>query len=297
MYVLSYFTAAEESLHLALSEDGRTFFEVDAGAEILRGEIATKTLRDPFLHRTADGVFHLLATDGWHSTDIIHATSEDLLTWSAQHALAVMRDIPGAMNAWAPECFVDADGAVRLIWSSLLAPGGADAPGSWEDTPQDHRIWTATTDFMTTSRAEIFFDPGYSVIDASVLPMPDGFLMAYKDERGANELSSIHKNIRTTRFASLRDGFGEPSPAATPSPVEGPSMFRRGDKGEEIVMIFDHFLEGKYSAVSSIDEGRTWAPAAVTLPEHMRHASVLVVEDATALAPLIARSQLVSAHR
>ncbi|MET4225572.1 hypothetical protein [Oerskovia enterophila] len=293
MFVLSYFTTAEESLHLALSEDGVTFHAVDEGRELLRGSVGTRTLRDPFLHRTPDGVFHLLATDRWHSPDIVHATSDDLVTWSPQHTLPVMREVPGALNAWAPECFVDAEGTIRLLWSSLLSPDSADAPESWDNTPQDQRIWTATTtDFRTTSPAEVFFDPGYSVIDASVLPVRDGYLMAFKDERGDNEIRGSHKDIRTTKFTSTTGSFTSPSAPATPAPVEGPSMFRRGAHASEIVMIFDHFLEGRYSAVSSLDEGRTWSPTRVDLPEGVRHASVLDVPDDKVLTALVARSSL-----
>ncbi|ROR97187.1 hypothetical protein EDD28_1780 [Salana multivorans] len=292
MFVLSYFTTEEESLHLALSEDGVVFHPVDDGRELLRGTVSTRALRDPFLHRTPDGVFHLLATDGWHSPDIIHASSTDLVEWSDQHTLRLMDGSHGTINTWAPECFVDDAGEIRLLWSSVLAPEGADDPETWEQVPQEHRIWTCTTrDFRTTTASHPFFDPGYSVIDATVFRLTDRFLMAFKDERGPNDLGGTHKNIRMTTFTSATGELSAPSAPVSPSPVEGPSIFRR--RPDELVMIVDHFLEGRYSAVSSHDEGLTWQPTSVDIPRGARHASVLSVPDAAILSGLRERTTLV----
>ncbi|MEU6256843.1 glycoside hydrolase family 43 protein [Streptomyces sp. NPDC047043] len=285
MYVVSYFTNADEALHLAYSHDGHDFVSVNGGRPVLRGTVGTGRLRDPFIGVGPDGLFHLLATDGWTSPHIVHATSADLLNWSEQELLPVMADVDGAHNAWAPEFFLDRQaGLYHLIWSSVVEAGSTAEGRDYEHIGQDHRIWHCTTeDFRTFSAPAVFFDPGHSVIDATVQVLDGGgFLMAYKDERGSNDLATAHKDIHLITF----DTPGGPSTSAvgpvTPSVVEGPSIFRRGD---ELVMIFDHFLEGRYGAARSKD-GVDWEPASLALPPGMRHASVL---DTSLLASLPTR--------
>lgn len=280
-FVISYFTSDDESMYLASSRDGFDFTPVNGGQPVLRGEVGTRTLRDPFIGLGPDNRFHLLATDGWNSTSIVHASSESLRIWSPQSLLPVMADVPGAKNAWAPEFFTDPEtGLFHVIWSSVVDRDGA--PHDWHDGSHEHRIWgTLTPDFKSFQPSRVFFDPGYSVIDATVQATDEGFVLAFKDERGVSDLRTAHKNIRLTTFIQPWSGkFAEPinviTPSSTPSPVEGPSLFRRGN---EWVLIFDHYLEGGYGALSSLDLAN-WQPAEISLPHGMRHASVLRLPNA-----------------
>ncbi|MGW0425137.1 glycoside hydrolase family 43 protein [Streptomyces sp. NPDC003015] len=284
MYVVSYFTAAAEALHLAYSHDGEEFVTVNGGRPILRGTVGTGRLRDPFIEVGPDGLFHLLATDGWTSTHIVHATSADLITWSPQELLPVMAAVEGALNAWAPEFFLDRrTGLYHLIWSSVVEDGGTAEGRDFEHNGQDHRIWHCTTeDFITFSAPGVFFDPGHSVIDTTVREMEGGgFLMAFKDERGTNDVATAHKDIHITTFDTPGGPYTSPKGPVTPSVVEGPSIFRRGD---EWIMIFDHFLEGRYGGLRS-DNGLDWEPVSLVLPPGMRHASVLETSLPLALSP------------
>ena len=63
----------------------------------------------------------------------------------------------------------------------------------------------------------------------------------------------------------------------TPSPVEGPTIYRKDDLW---VMLYDHFLEHRYGASLS-DDGRTWSVSEVEiiLPEGPRHGSVIEIDD------------------
>ena len=278
--MISYFTADDESMYLALSDDGIRFTPVNDGSPVLHGEVGAGTLRDPFIGLGPDGRFHLLATDGWTSTSIVHATSESLHDWSPQSLLPVMADVCGARNAWAPEFFVDpSTGLAHLIWSSVVDCD--DTQRDWLDGTHEQRIWgTTTADFRAFEPSRVFFDPGYSVIDATVQATDVGFIMAFKDERGVNEVSTAHKNIVLATFSRPWSETAEPiiviSPSRTPSPVEGPSLFRRDN---EWILIFDHYLEGGYGALKSPDLAN-WQPAEISLPPGMRHASVLRLPNA-----------------
>lgn len=276
--ILSYFTERDEALHLAVSRDGGHSFEpVNEGRPVLRGNVGTGALRDPFLGLGPDGRVHMLATNGWSSPSIVHAVSEseDLGSWSAQRLIPVMDEVPGAHNAWAPEFFFDhTAGRYHLIWSSVVDDAVPAEGRDWQNVGQDHRIWHCTTeDFTSFSPPEVFFDPGHPVIDATVVRDGERFLMAYKDERGVNDPSTSHKHILLTTFDRPGGPYEAPRGPVGPSAVEGPCFFRRG---EEWILLFDHYLEGRYGAVRSGD-GLTWQAASVDLPSGMRHASVLTL--------------------
>ncbi|MDX3247125.1 glycoside hydrolase family 43 protein [Streptomyces sp. ME18-1-4] len=284
MYVVSYFTDADEALHLAYSHDGVEFATVNDGRPVLHGTVGTGRLRDPFIGVGPDGLFHLLATDGWTSPYIVHTTSTDLVNWSEQRLIPVMAPVTGALNAWAPEFFLDRrTGLYHLIWSSVVEPGGTAEGRDFEHISQDHRIWHCTTeDFLTFSAPRVFFDPGHSVIDATVREAAGGgFLMAFKDERGVNDRATAHKDIHVTTFEVPGGPYTAPKGPVSPTLAEGPSLFRRGD---EWVMIYDRFLEAGYGAARS-DYGLDWQPISLSLPPGMRHASVLETAVPSSLAP------------
>jgi len=271
-YVLAYFRTPAEALHLAVSDDGLRWDALNGNRPILTGSVGTKTLRDPFVLRDPrDGRFHLLATDGWKSDAIVHAVSDDLITWGPQTRVPVMASVPGTRNAWAPEAFFDGDaGLFRVIWSSTT---GA--------TEYDHRIWGATTEYFGTfSEPSVFFDPGYNVIDATVYRLESGgWLMAFKDERGENRRGTDYKAMRVCTAAHATGPWEEVSDLMTPSLTEGPTIFRAPDGA--LVMLFDHFMEGFFGTARSTDDGRTWEPisaSSLRMPDGPRHAGVLEVE-------------------
>ena len=269
-YALSYFRTEAEALHLAFSEDGVNWNAANDNKPILTGTVGCKTLRDPFVFADNHGLYHLLATNGWRSDSIVHAVSENLTDWGEQKLLPVMASQPNVRNCWAPECFFDAEaGLYRLIWSSSLTePNGA---ADW-----NHRIWSASTeDFSAFSPAQLFFDPGYSVIDATVIAWRGGYLMAFKDERGENEPSTAFKAIRVCFAESGAGPYREISELITPPLTEGPTLFQRG---AELVLLFDHFMENKFGAVHSTDS-KNWSPLNETLrlPSGVRHANVITL--------------------
>jgi len=288
-YLLSYFTAGEEALHLAVSEDGITFATLNGGRPFLRSRVGSQAIRDPFIGCDGDGRYHLLGTDGWRSASIVHSVSADLVSWSEPELLPVMGEIDGAFNAWAPEFFTDPDtGIHHIIWSSVVAAGLAQPDGEWVDPATRQQIWTcATKDFMTFGPSSVFFDPGFTVIDATVRADACGFLMAYKDERGENRLDTSHKTIRFARFDAPNGPILDLDQTVPAAPVEGPSFLRRGG---ELVVIFDRFLEGAYSAAVLRDGGR-WEPSPLVAPVGARHGSILE-SDSDSIRILLSSSKI-----
>lgn len=281
MYLLSYFRTDAEALHLAISPNGLRWHAVHNNHPVLRSSVGTRSMRDPFIIPTHGGQFHLLATNGWEAKSILHAVSDDLITWRDETVVPVMRGVAGVRNCWAPECFYDhAAQCYRLIWSSSITdPSGQD---DW-----NHRIWsTTTTDFRTYTPAQLFFDPGYSVIDATVVAHEMGYMMAFKDERGENRAGTDGKAIRVCFAPHAPGSWTQISAPITPPLTEGPALFRRDTTW---VMLFDHFTEGFFGAMESQD-GRSWRSITdqVQLPPGVRHASVITI-DASHAAHLLQR--------
>ena len=206
---------------------------------------------------------------------MIHAKSDDLITWSEQILLPVMAGIPGARNAWAPEAFYgNEDGLYRLIWSSTVSEDPSDAI-------RDHRIWACETeDFRSFSKSHLFFDPGYNVIDATVTHLGGAYLMVFKDERGENRPGTEFKALRTAMSLRASGPFESVSDLITPSLVEGPTLYR---KDELWVMLYDHFHDHHYGASLS-EDGRNWqvSEVEIALPEGPRHGSVIEIDDEVA---------------
>lgn len=153
------------------------------------------------------------------------------------------------------------------------------APGVW-DRSHDHRTRTTTEDFARYPPATRLFDPGYSVIDATLAEHDGRYLLAFKDERGENRLGTDHKAIRVCEAPSATGPFTMISSLITPPLTEGPALFRPDGRW---LMLYDHHDEGHYGASAS-DDGRTWTVVTdrVRFPPGVRHASVLDIAETTA---------------
>lgn len=191
-WLLSYFgpdqSVAADSLYLAYSTDGLHWTRLGSGrpAYQLTG-IGTNHIRDPFILRKSNGEFVYIATDWtlsnnddnyWNnpSSKIFLADSKDLISFTNPRLLT-LTSLKGprskAMHAWAPEAYYDpAAQQYAIIWSG-------------NDTGDRNRIYVSyTKDFQTLVSPEpkVLFDPGYSVIDATVTTWKGSSYLFFKDE-------------------------------------------------------------------------------------------------------------------
>jgi hypothetical protein len=107
VFLLSYFTDQDEGrdgLKLARSDDGYVFTPLGGGRGFLKPEVGQdKLMRDPHLSQGPDGLWHLVWTSDWFGPVIGHATSRDLVRWSAQRTIPATTAFRGVRNSWAPE--------------------------------------------------------------------------------------------------------------------------------------------------------------------------------------------------
>ena len=104
-----------------------------------------RVLRDPSITQGPDGTFHLVWTTQWYgSRGFGYAHSKDLIHWSKQIEIPVMKDHP-TNNVWAPEVFYDDElKEYFIIWSSQIDPKDRTAE-DMKGTNSCHRMWYCTT--------------------------------------------------------------------------------------------------------------------------------------------------------
>ena len=140
----------------------------------------------------------------------------------------------------------------------------------------NHRIYRTTTrDFKGYSRAELFLDPGFNVIDATIVRDGFRYLMFLKDE---TERPEARKDIRlAVADHALGPYVPEPGPISKENWVEGPTAFR---SGQETIVLFDAYRRKQDQGVTSRDL-KTWTGlgAELQMPPGARHGSVVAVPE------------------
>jgi len=281
-WVFSYFLDnGQDGMHLAYSRDGLAWAPLGGGRPYLAPTVGSKLIRDPCIILGRDNVFHAVWTTGWYEQGIGIAHSRDLITWSEAAFLPVMVHEPKAVNAWAPEIFFDEETGQYIIFWATTIPGRfpeTDDSGSESKTgiPLNHRIYrTLTRDFTGYSRAELFVDPGFNVIDGTIVRDGARFLMFLKDETLRPE---PHKDIRlAVADHALGPYVLAPGAVSKENWVEGPTAFRAGN---EMFVLFDAYRRKQYEGVKSRDL-KTWTElgAALEMPPGARHGTVLAVSE------------------
>lgn len=300
-YLFAYFTgegtADGEQVHLALSEgnDPLHWRELNGGAPVLTSTVGEKGVRDPFVVRAPEGDhFYLIATDlrmygdgDWDnaqrhgSRSIVVWESDDLLTWSGPRLVEVAP--PTAGNVWAPEAYYDERlGEYVVFWASKLY--AEDDPDHTGDT-HNRMLYATTTDFVTFSEPRVWHDPGYSVIDSTVVRDGDTYYRFTKDERDRSDDAPCGKLVTQESATDLLDPsydlVADCIGAGVISQGEGPAVFRSNTE-EKWYLFVDEFGGRGYVPFETTDlaSGRWTESADYQLPASPRHGTVLPVTQA-----------------
>jgi hypothetical protein len=283
-YLFTYFTKnGEDGLHLAWSADGYRWETLNAGKSYLTPTVGTsKLMRDPCVVRGPDGTYHMVWTSGWNENNIGYASTRDFLTWSPQRELPVMAHEPTVLNSWAPEViYDDARGEFLIFWASTI-PGRFTRTAGSSEEKYNHRMYSTTTkDFVTFTPTTLFYDPGFSVIDATFIDTGAGRRLIVKDETRYPP----KKYLQLAPVADVRGPFGALAAPFTPPGVwvEGPTALKIGD---DVLVYFDAYITKHYGAMRSRDL-ITWedVTAKMSFPDEgtevrMRHGTVIAVPPA-----------------
>lgn len=274
-FIMGYFTESPErlanafALHLASSQDGRNWTPLNAGQPVLIPEIGERGMRDPFIFRKQDGTYIVVGTNMWNSESIMCYDSPDLIQFESGRLLLLNSS---GMHAWAPEIIFDPERMQYAIF--------------WSGNTDRNRIYVNYTEnFLSVTEPEVLFDPGYDVIDASIIKHDSEYFLTFKDERTPDEAAREGKRIKGATSASLKlESFndavydkviGEPM-------IEGPVIIRALDEekwflyGDCYMPVNAKFFAWETTDLSSWD----WRPMDrrnYQLPLNAKHVSIISV--------------------
>jgi len=278
VYMFCYFKGNGDGLHLAYSRDGYVWTALFNDSILLKPTVSKdKLMRDPCIIKGGDGIFHMVWTVSWKDRGIGYASSKDLIHWSEQQFIPVMMKEDSAKNTWAPEITYDEKKKEYMIyWATTIAGRFVQHDTSAEGRVNNHRIYYVTTkDFKDFSNTKILYDPGFSVIDATIQRDGKRYVMFLKNETK----SPVEKNLHVAYAKKLTGPYSAPGPSITGNYwAEGPTAVKIGD---EWVVYFDKYRDHKYGAVASTDLVN-WREVSdkIILPKGIRHGTIFTVSNA-----------------
>ena len=282
----SFHEPATEGLRFIYSYDGLRWDSIEG--VFLRPEVGVqKVMRDPSIVQGPDGTFHLVWTSSWRGDrGFGYSSSKDLIHWTKQRFIPTGMDST-TVNTWAPELFYDdVKRQFLIVWASCVPDR---FPDYQEDPKNNHRLYYMTTkDFKHFSTTKLFYDPGFSVIDATIVnvvghaskPANTGnttlgnvahYVMVLKDN------SRPMRNIKVAFADSPYGPWSKASEPFTENFTEGPSTAKVGDWW---YIYYDSYQHRIYGAHRTKDFKTFQDQAgAVSFPVGHKHGTVFMAPE------------------
>ena len=250
-YLFAYFLGnapEEERLSYAVSLDGKNFRALNGGRAVWKSGQGTECIRDPYIFKGEDGLYHLLATDmksslGWNSNrNIITARSTDLVHWFDDTIIEIANKYPnmtGCDRAWAPQAIYDPEKQSYMIYFAARVPGIDDRTIMYYAYSSDLRK-------LDTS-PQLLFAPqnGNDAIDSDIIFRNGKYYMYYKNETNkriylaeAEHASGPYREIKQVSEGNIG--------------VEGPNIYNVIGT-DEWLMMSDAYGNGYYVMQSTTD--------------------------------------------
>ena len=265
----SFHEPANEGLRMLYSKDGYHWKSIDS---ILLKPMTgkDKIMRDPSMLQGPDGTFHLVWTTEWKGGNGFgHASSKNLVSWSEQQYVPVMKHEQTVVNVWAPELFYD-DVAEQyiIIWASSI-PFRFEK--GIEEENNNHRMYyTTTKDFKTFSDTKLFLDPKFSVIDAVIVKRDaKDYVLVLKDN------TRPERNIKVAFAGDPIGPWKDISKPFTEEFTEGPAVAKVKDG---YLVYYDVYQKKKYGASFTKDfKNFMSVDSLITVPVGHKHGTILKV--------------------
>jgi hypothetical protein len=220
----------------------------------------------------------VVLTTSWLGTTIGYACSKDLVHWSKEQLIPVMKNIKGTKNSWAPEIIYDSiQNKYMIFWSSAV------------DT-----VWSVyystTRNFKHFSKPKILFYNGgigggkagdQGPIDAFIFNDKSRYILFYKKDDNTRVPDLYY------RFGNKPQGpwGNENGPIKPSTGDEGPSCIK---EGKEYRVYTDPF-ESNLAYVYASTDLKKWKQYHTNLK--MSHGTVLRISNKIALKLLQQSSQ------
>ncbi|MCI7044967.1 MAG: carbohydrate binding domain-containing protein [Prevotella sp.] len=289
-YLYAHMNRSGEFTNYALSEDGNTWNDMLGGAEVFDTKANTVTggMRDAYVLRMADGNFMLAGTDmtsrlGWTSNHImVLMKSPDLVHWTKNVKIdletAENLDALGGITAsemtaaWAPQVIYDKQSGKYVMYYSV-------------GFPDRHRIYYSLVDkdLNILSKPQLYFDPGYDVIDADIVwnEASKQYVMLFKCEKtgGFDRATATHliPNAMETEGTcqwTVTEGFHF---SDNNQAIEAPTQWRRIGSNKWTLAYINYSGNGYGYKMCTMDEHglNVGAPRIINGNVAAQHGSIL----------------------
>ena len=250
-YLFAYFlgnAADQERLSYAISTDGYHFKALNGGKAVWQSSVGTGCIRDPYIFKGEDGLWHLLATDmksslGWSSNrNLISAKSTDLVHWFDESLIEIANKYPNMMNcdrAWAPQAIWDPEKESYMIYFAARVPGTDDRTIMYYAYSKDLMKLDTTPALLLAPKS------GHDAIDSDIIFENGKYYMYYKDEttKGIFLAEAEHASGPYQETKKISEGdLG----------VEGPNIYKVIGKNEWLLMS-DAYGNGYYVMQKTTD--------------------------------------------
>ncbi|WP_346863529.1 family 43 glycosylhydrolase [uncultured Draconibacterium sp.] len=257
-YLLVYFKDPTHSIHLAISDDGYTFTDVNDGNPVIAGDtLASQNgIRDPHITRGPHGAFYMAMTDlhvfgkqwglrdtywerngdvyGWgNNKGFVLMKSNDLINWTYKnvHLNHLFPEYEKIGCAWAPQTIYDPHVNKMMIYFTMRMK---------KERTQMYYAYT-DDDFTTlTTKPELLFeypDTTVQVLDADITPLSDGrYCMMYVAQE------KEHNGVKMAFSDKINEGY-EYLPEwidKEPGACEAPNVWKRIGE-DKWVLMYDIF--------------------------------------------------------
>ena len=288
VYLMAWFDsdaegdAADENMYYAYSTDALNWTYLKDSQN--RPEVVFAAynkngirLRDPYM-QYVNGKYHLVHTWGWDNKEAFHWESTDGINWTGANGGTTTDDgkfqaVPAnntAPNAWAPEFYYDGT-QFYVFWTSRNYDLNGDGRVSSYEA-REKIFYRTTTDWLTFSEPAILFDPGFAVIDLTVIKEGNTIYGYYKNEYGAHG----QRHILQATGSSITTLSGAVDVNPSVRGVEGPEIIKTID-GSRHILYYDFFGAGYWGASVSTDTMNTWRSVSTNFPPNASHGSVTIV--------------------
>jgi hypothetical protein len=270
-WIMAYFTENPNNydLHIAYSTDALHWTALNSGNPVAHPTLGYQGLRDPFILRKQDGTFVVMATN-MNGTNFTQ-TSPAIHIWDSADLTAfsnyrLVRMTATNMHAWAPEAFWDAGrGQYAILWSG--------------NTDRNRIYVNYTTDFINMGTEQVYFDPGFSVLDANVITGSTNYLY-YKRESDNSLYGSKSTSLNPGSFnnatytGALRQGNAIEAPELLPN---GSTWYLYGDSYSPVNGVI-------YAWQTTNIAGNSWSVlnrSSYAPPPAAKHPGIVAVPDLT----------------
>jgi len=233
----------------------------------LKTTVGEKQMRDTSIARGPDGTYHMVWTTGNKEQGFGYASSKDLLTWTEPVMIPVEKGVlsGGVKHTRQPDVFYDRKAGHFLVtWSAARQV----------EPPKGFRLYAMTTkDFKTFSDPKLFYDPGYSIGDGTIVESGGQYHLIFREEE---------KRLLKVSTATDADGpYEAPSPPLpTGKDVDSPNVVKLNN---EWLLYFSRSGNPGGTGVLRSKDLKTWedVSAKTTFPKDYRYGTRLAVSEKT----------------